>query len=117
MGGKIPKRKTDKELYDLILRSIENVNYIIRQHAQDWLKERCINDLEVLNILAGKKGRKRRRNENKEKYEACYDDWNYCIEGVDVDGVNIRIIISFEGMKIMKMIIITVMRIVWWKRK
>jgi hypothetical protein len=41
-------------------------------------------------------------------YTLVHHDWNYCIEGYDVDEQKIRIIISFDANL---MLIITVMRI------
>jgi len=51
-----------------------------------------------LDILEGRDGRKRRRNKSKDKFEVGREDWNYCIEGINLDNEKIRIIISFaEG--------------------
>ena len=49
----------------------------------------------MLDILEGKLGRRRRRNKQKDKFQPGYDDWNYCIEGLSLDGEKIRIIVSF----------------------
>ena len=70
--------------------------YIFKKHSRQRLKDREITDIEVLNILEGKKGRKRHRNKEKYKYEIVGEDWNYCIEGVNHDDFKIRIIVSFE---------------------
>lgn len=44
----------------------------------------------------------------KDKYASDYKEWNYCIEGVDIDGFKIRMIISFRDLE---MLIITVIRL------
>ena len=54
----------------------------------------------MLNILEGKPGYERKRNKKKDSFEAHYlyenlEDWRYCIEGTDIDGKKIRIIITF----------------------
>jgi hypothetical protein len=91
-----PIKKSDKELYDLLNRKILTGEYIFKKHSRQRLKDRGITDIEVLDILEGKKGRKRHRNKEKDKYETGRDDWNYCIEGVNLDDFKIRIIVSFE---------------------
>jgi hypothetical protein len=72
------------------------------------LVEREILDLDVLDILEGKKGRHRKRNKSKDKYEADREDWNYCFEGINLDQVLLRIIITINNGL---MPIITVMRL------
>lgn len=69
--------------------------YIFLNHAKQRLKDRNITDIEVLDILENKKFSNRRRNKAKDKYEVGFQDWNYCIEGCNVDGNKIRIIVSF----------------------
>jgi len=103
-----PKKKTDNEIYTLLSEKIENLEYIFMKHAKERLKNRNINDLEVIHILEGKKGRKRKRNKSKDDYKDGRSDWNYCIEGINIDGIKIRIIISFENES---MLIITVIRL------
>ena len=103
-----PTKKTDKELFRLLTEKIAMKEYIFLVHAKKRLKDRNISDLDVLWILEGKEGYRRERNKQKDKYEVGKEDWNYCIEGVNLDGVRIRIIISFENNS---MPIITVIRI------
>ncbi len=102
-----PDKKTDRELYDLITSKITSDNYIFLSHAKKRLKDRNISDLDVLDILEGKNDNERTRNKRKDKYEGSCQDWNYCIEGINLDGVKIRVIISFEGNLLL---IITVIR-------
>ncbi len=95
-----PVKKTDKELFALIEQKINERNYIFLHHTKQRQQERKISDLDVLNILEGKSGYDRSRNKKKDSCEAQYlnenpQDWKYCIEGIDVDGKKIRIIITF----------------------
>jgi len=108
MSEKKPLKKTDKELWEIIADKLANNRYIFLNHAKQRLKDRHVSDLEVLNILDNKENHKRKRNKRKDTYIADYLDWNYCIEGVDVDKQKIRIIISFDSVW---MLIITVIRI------
>jgi len=71
------------------------------------LKDRHISDLEVLDILENKPGRRRKRNKVKDKFDG-YQDWNYCIEGFNLDNIKIRIIVSFTDDL---MAVITVIRL------
>lgn len=105
---KKPVKKTDNELYLLLESKVRSGNYIFLKHAKDRQKERYISDLDVLNILEGKFGFRRKRNKTKDHYENGRQDWNYCIEGVDLDQSYIRIIVSFMNNL---MPIITVIRI------
>ena len=93
---KKPSKKPDKDFFSEVVEKIEKGFYIFKKHARQRQKDRTISDLEVIDILEGKKGRKRRRNKSKDKYEEGNQDWNYCIEGENPDGNKIRIIISFE---------------------
>ncbi len=90
-----PNKKSDSVLYALLESKIRAGNYVFLKHAKERQKERFISDLDVLNILEGKKFRDRTRNYVKDQYKDGYQDWNYCIEGVNMDKDKIRIIISF----------------------
>ena len=87
--------------------------YIFLSHANQRIKERNVSELEVIYLLSGKKGYGRKRNKKKDTYEAISlsevaEDWKYCIEGCDIDGNPLRIIITFTKNL---MPIITVIRI------
>lgn len=103
-----PRKRKDMELWRLISEKIMNLDYVFAQHATARLQEKNITDLEVLEILENKDKRKRKRNKQKDIYTPGYQDWNYCIEGIDIDGNKIRIIISFDQTL---MLIITVIRV------
>ena len=91
---------TDKELFTLIEQKIKEKNYIFVKHAKERQQQRKISDIDVLNILEGKTGYDRKRNKKKDSYESQYvyekpQDWKYCIEGKDIDGKDVRIILTF----------------------
>lgn len=89
---------------------MKNGDYFFLPHAKKRQIDRNISDLEVLDILENKDKRKRQRNKRKDTYIEGYIDWNYCIEGMDLDGEDkIRIIVSFE--KESNLLIVTVIRL------
>ncbi len=95
-----PLKKTDNTLFSLIEEKVKEGSYIFLNHARQRQQERNISDLDVLGVLEGKPGYNRCRNKSKDSYEAQYpnerpEDWKYCIEGTDIDGNKIRIIITF----------------------
>ena len=90
-----PAKKSDAMLFDLLVKKIKKWSYVFLKHAKKRLKDRNINDLSVLDILENKPGRRRKRNKSKDKYEVGHQDWNYCIEGYNLDNLKIRIIVSF----------------------
>lgn len=91
-----PSKKSDTELFKLIEDAIAQSNYVFTKHAVQRAQERRILEITVLDILEGKAKCKRRRNKRKDKFEGSAQDWNYCIEGVDVNQKRIRIIVTFE---------------------
>jgi hypothetical protein len=108
-----PIKKTDKELFALIEERILEGKYIFLSHSKQRIKERNLSQLDVLSLLSGKKGYGRRRNKKKDVYEPpsiseLAEDWKYCIEGYDIDGNQLRVIITFTDEL---MPIITVIRI------
>lgn len=103
-----PRKKTDKELWTLILEKIAKSEYLISKHARIRQKDRNILDIDVLDILENKPGRKRKRNKSRDRYIQGYEDWNYCIEGCDLEREKIRLVISFDKNL---MLVITVIRL------
>lgn len=93
---KKPEKLADGKLYQLISNKIMDGNYVFLKHAKQRQKDREITDLDVLKVLKGEKDRNRKRNKRKDKYEEGQKDWNYCMEGLDIDGKKIRIILSFN---------------------
>lgn len=96
-----PIKKTDNELFILIEERINQGEYVFLSHAKQRLVERQISELDVIYLLSGKKGYGRKRNKRKDSYELCLfsdstaQDWKYCIEGQDVDGNKLRVIVTF----------------------
>jgi hypothetical protein len=93
---KNPKKKTDSELWSLLIQKLSEGNYIFLEHAKMRLKDRGMIDIDILDILENKNNRKRKRNKSKDTYTPGYQDWNYCIEGNDLSGKKIRVIVSFD---------------------
>ncbi len=60
-----PIKKTDKDLFSLIESKIAQKNYIFLKHSQQRMLERNILELDVLNVLSGKKGYERKRNKKR----------------------------------------------------
>lgn len=96
----------DKELFKLLSQLVRSGSYVFKKHARDRQETRSIQDLEVLNILEGKKGHRRHRNKAKDSLRADRKGWKYCLEGVNIDNNKMRIIITFEAELLL---IITVM--------
>ncbi len=95
-----PSKKSDIELFALIEKKIQERKYIFLKHAQERQKQRNISQLDVLNILEGKRGFGRKRNKRKDSYDSDFiyekpQDWKYCIEGKDIDDKDVRIILTF----------------------
>lgn len=97
---KKPPKKTDTELFALIEEKIQEGKYIFKVHAKERQTQRNISQLDVLNILEGKKSFGRKRNKRKDSYDSNFiyekpQDWKYCIEGKDIDNKDVRIILTF----------------------
>lgn len=81
-----PIKKSDKELFSLIDEKIAQKQYVFLLHSDQRMRERKISELDVINLLSGKKGYGRKRNKKKDIYEPfsiceTSQDWKYCIEG------------------------------------
>jgi hypothetical protein len=90
------EKKSDTELFELIEKSIKNIEYVFLPHAKVRLSGRAILEPVVLDILEGKQNTKRKRNKKKDSFKEGNKDWNYCIEGFDPNNDRIRIILSFD---------------------
>lgn len=93
-------KKTDKDLFALMEKKIKQGNYVFLPHSRKRLAERNISELDVIRILSGDKSYGRKRNKKKDTYEHpsisdLAQDWKYCIEGHDIDGIGLRIIVTF----------------------
>jgi len=90
------------DLLQKVKEHIEKGTYIISTHALERQNLRGIALQQVLYVL--KNGI---REEAKELFDVSRQMWKYAIRGKTLDGINLRVIIAFEG----EMIIITVMRV------
>lgn len=104
-----PAKKTDKELWAIIEKCTADNGYIILPHAKKRQIDRDITDIDILDILENKEDRKRKRNKKKDEYKDSFIDWNYCIEGLDLEKNKIRIIVSFNEKS--SLLVITVVRL------
>ncbi|MCH9689158.1 MAG: DUF4258 domain-containing protein [Gammaproteobacteria bacterium] len=97
----------------MVEEKIKQGQYVFLPHSKQRLRERKISELDVIRLLSGEKGYGRKRNKRKDTYEhpsisERAQDWKYCIEGYDIDGMSLRTVITFsDGL----MPIITVIRI------
>jgi hypothetical protein len=91
----LPRKKSDSEILSLLDEKIRAEEYFFTEHAKSQCKKRDLLELEVLDILEGKIGSKRKRNANKDLYEKARRDWNHCIEGINPDNQKIRIVFTF----------------------
>ncbi len=96
----IGKKKSNSEIFSLLDEKIRAEEYFFTNHAKVQCKKRNILEIEVLDILEGRIGSRRKRRENKDLYEVDRMDWNYCIEGINPDNQKIRIIFTFFENKI-----------------
>lgn len=100
----IPSKKTTEDLMAAIEKAIEKGEYYFTDHGEKRSKARKkVNDLEVLKILFGKE---KWHEAARDKFVRNHFDWNYHIRGINSDGDQIRIVISFDhdGMPIITVI-------------
>ena len=91
-----PIKKKDIELFQLIEHKIYAVDYVFTTHAKKRLKDRKIIELDVLNSLKVNMVMDANVINEKDKFDSNHEDWNYCIEGHNLDEKQIRIIFSFH---------------------
>lgn len=99
--------ETNKRILEKIKKLIESDNYIFTEHALNRQNERIIMPLDVLYVL--KNGR---HEEDKTSYSVKHQCWHYAITGNTTEGINLRVIITFED----ELIIITVIKLTKHKR-
>ncbi|MEI8346031.1 MAG: DUF4258 domain-containing protein [Pseudomonadota bacterium] len=95
MRQKRPEKLTDAQLFLLVESKVADGEYAFTGHSRERQEERFISDIEVLDILEGK--RERRRNKKKDSYDSVWQNWKYCIEGFNSDSKRIRIIVAFDS--------------------
>lgn len=97
------KKNKHINLLSLIRASVTAGSYLDTYHAQQRGDQRAINKLEIEFVL--KMGWHER---TKDKYDEIHKAWNYSIRGKTLDNKDLRIVVSFENLR---MIIITVMEV------
>ena len=90
------------ELLQKIRGHVQKGTYIVSAHAMQRQNQRLVDLKHVLYVL--KNGN---HDEKKDLFDVKRQMWKYAICGKTIDGINLRVIVSFEE----EMIIITVMRI------
>lgn len=89
MSTKRPE-KHDK-LLQRIRTCIESGAYRDTFHAMERKAERNISLPEIIHVL--NTGRHER---SKDQFERAFNSWNYAIRGETVDGLDLRVIVSFD---------------------
>ncbi len=94
-------------LLERIRESVKTGNYIVRKHALERLNERAISLKDIGHVLI-------RGYHEKEKtsFDSLFQTWKYSIRGRTMDGLDVRVIVSFVEM----MAIITVIRLEKWRK-
>lgn len=95
-------KKPDKldNLLNVIRECISLGKYRDTTHAVQRRRERGIFLPEILHVLnAG------RHEKSKDSCDEAFNAWNYSIRGLTVDGLDLRVIVSFDDEK--KLLIIT----------
>ncbi len=95
-------KKADTDLLGRIRGHVRKGTYILAKHAIQRQKERCINLPDVLRVLENG-----RREREKDSFDIKWQTWKYAIRGKTINGVDLRVIVSFQE----EMVIITVIRI------
>ena len=99
-----PIKKTTDQLMEAISKAMLSGTYYFTDHGDKRSKTRKkVNDLEIIKIL---KSNDKWHEAKKDKYEKGNADWNYHIRGKNINGDQIRIVISFDkdGMPIITVI-------------
>lgn len=81
-------------LLEVIHDSIESGKYRDTTHAIQRKKERKILLSEILHVLLTG-----RHEKSKDHFEEAFHAWNYAIRGSTIDGLNLRVIVSFDNEK------------------
>jgi hypothetical protein len=95
-------KKTDTDILQKVKEHVRNGTYILREHAIERQNERCIRLPDVLRVLEYG-----RHEKEKDIFSVKYQCWKHAIRGKTVNGVDLRVIVTFHE----KMAIITVIRI------
>lgn len=89
-----PRPKKLDHLLQAIQECINGGNYRDTTHAVQRQKERKILLPEIIHVLQTGIHEK-----NNDHFEEAFQAWNYAIRGLTIDGLNLRVIISFDNEK------------------
>ena len=90
----MPKPKKIDHLLEVVRACIERGKYRDTTHALQRQKEKKIILTEIIQVL-----NTGRHEKAKDRFDESYDEWNYAIRGLTRDGLDMRVIVSFEGLK------------------
>ncbi|MFZ0565700.1 MAG: DUF4258 domain-containing protein [Chlamydiales bacterium] len=89
MASKKPKKI--EKLLEHIKDCISSGGYRDTFHAIERKAERNITLPEIIHVL-----RTGRHEKSKDHFEEAFNAWNYAIHGKTIDGLELRVIVSFE---------------------
>lgn len=95
-------KKPDANILQKIKKHIRNGTYILKEHAIQRQKERCIRLPDVLRVLEYG-----RHESDKDVFDIKNQCWKHAIRGKTINGIDLRVVVAFYE----KMAIITVINI------
>lgn len=91
MDLKHSKPKKIENLLEVVQECIRLGRYRDTMHAVERQKERKISLPEIIHVL-----NTGRHEKSKDRFDEAFQSWNYAIRGWSLDGVELRVIISFD---------------------
>lgn len=88
----LTKPKKIENLLELIGNCIRTGQYRDTTHAVARKKERNISVPEIIYVLKTGKHEK-----SKDRFDEAFNCWNYALRGLTLDGLDLRVIISFDA--------------------
>lgn len=86
----IPRKRSPTEAFEAIQSLLKECNgYSTTQHARERMLERCVNDLDIRNVLTKGSVSPAEWNEN-------HQNWKYAISGIDLDGAQLVVVVALE---------------------
>jgi Domain of unknown function (DUF4258) len=81
-------KKADTDILQKIKEHVRNGTYILREHAIQRQRERCISLPDVLRVLVYG------RHENeKDEFDVKNQCWKHAVRGKTINGLNLRVIV------------------------
>lgn len=87
----LQKPKKIENLIDRIKNCISTGSYRDTFHALERKNERNLNLPEIIHVLTTG-----RHEKSKDRYEEVFNSWNYAVRGHTIDGLDLRVIVSFD---------------------